>query len=663
MNGWRASLAAAGLSVALGHTSVGQGAAQAARPMATSRREVRAELATTLLNASRFSEAATEYRRLLASDPGNRAYRLGLARALAWGDRPREAERELLVARDRQNAAVVDPLLRSVRSAFDPTAAEGAAWVRESPGYLPYRVAFARALAREDPRRAIAQFDTLRLAALAGEPQVPPASTLVREEADAYVAAGARSSAIALLGAGLDEAPADTGLRHALAGVLFDAGSFDAARAAYDTLITAAPTASAYVGRANTALALRDTAAAQADLSRSIEARPSYDGYYLLGSLARGREDFVNARLLYGAARRVAPDAQSRREVAGAAAELAREERPVVAFSPDDIGDPGWRATSSSSVDNSGVSFLAVDASRSDTLSNAFTSDLEVGMQRIAQRGLSRFAATGTSALVGLSHRATSGRAMLDAAVHAGFVAHPGIATFGRGSIALAGWLDAWELGLDLSRAPAYESLFTPAALSRPGNDTPALVANAATVSTGGPLGPVDAAASWTRTWLSDANTGESFDAYARLPVGGVSPHLFAVYEGSAVSYAALSRLYWDPVHYIANAVGPELAMRRAHGLSLAARVLAGYASDVERDTAAAVAVGGAKHQPPAPRPAPSPDGDQQLIRRTAIQLSTGGEASYRAAWWEGAVDAAYGRARAGGYQRASLTVTLRVLR
>jgi hypothetical protein len=84
--------------------------------------------------------------------------------------------------------------------------------------------------------------------------------------------------------------------------------------------------------------------------------------------------------------------------------------------------------------------------------------------------------------------------------------------------------------------------------------------------------------------------------------------------------------------------------------------VLAGYATDAERDTTAIV--GAANPRRPTP-----PRVERQLIRRSAVQLSTGGEASFRAAWWEGAVDAAYGRARAGGYQRMSLTVTLRVLR
>jgi hypothetical protein len=344
--------------------------------------------------------------------------------------------------------------------------------------------------------------------------------------------------------------------------------------------------------------------------------------------------------MFYEAARHAAPTATDRRDVSEATAELAREQRPVVAFSPEAPEDEGWRATSQSAADNSGVSFIAMDATRTRTLSNGFTSDIDIGVRRIAQRGtFAPFAATGTSASIGLARRATAGRTMLDAAAHAGFVTHPGIATFGRGSLSLAGWLDAWMVSATVSREPAYESLFTPAVLSRAGEST-ALISNATTFTAGGPLGAIDAALGWTRSWLSDGNAGESFDAYARAPMSSVSPHLFAVYQGNSTTYAAPAKLYWDPVHYVSNAIGPELAMRHVQGLSLSGRVLAGYASDVERDSVSA-----------------------DLIHRTAVQLSAGAEASYRAASWEGAVAAGYGRARAGGYQRTSLTVTVRIPR
>jgi tetratricopeptide (TPR) repeat protein len=644
------------LSSAAGLVAGAQSPSQASRGAPTSRRAVRAELAATLLNANRFSEAAVEYRRLLAAEPRNRAYRLGLARALAWGDRPRDAERELLLARDARNAAVVEPLLRSVRAALDPTAVEAAAWLRASPDYLPYRVALARALAREDPRRSIAQFDTLRLAALAGAKDAPPEALLVREEADAYVAMGARPSAITLLGGALDKAPRDTALRRALAITLFDAKMLDASRAQYDTLIATAPTATAYVGRANAALALGDTVAAAQDLSRSITLAPNYAAYASLAAMARDDENFVNARLLYDAARRVAPDAESRRDLAVAYGQLARDERPVAAFAPDLGGEPGWTMTTRSAADNARVSYISMDAGRAAPISGGFVSTLDIGMRRIAQSGPAGApAAMGTAASFGLARQIVVGRAIVGGSANAGFVTHPGIATFGRGSVTVGGWYDAWNLALGLSREPAYEALFTPNALSLGDGVTPALVAKSTTISGGGPIGRVDAAARWTRTWLSDGNAGQTIDIDARAPLGaGVSPHLFVVYEGNITSYAAATTLYWDPIRYVSNAIGPEIGTHHLRGLSMSARVLAGFASATERDTLGAVAD---------PRERERVARDAGVVRQSALQLTTAGEASYRAAWWEAAADVAYGRSRAGQYQRLSAALTIRVLR
>lgn len=660
---WRRSrrsiISAAALAMASATAARSQTPTQAARAASTSRREVRAELAATLLNASRFSEAAAEYRRLLADDPGNRDYRLGLARALAWGDRPREAEHELLQVRSRHNAAVVEPLLRSVRAAMDPTAAEAARWLRESPDYVPYRIALARALAREDPRHAIAQFDTLRLAALAGDRDTPPEPLLIREEADAFVAMGARTSAIMLVGVAVAQAPRDTALRHSLAEMLSDADMFTAARAEYDTLIAEAPSATAYLGHANVALALHDTITADHDLERSSAIHASYQAYYLMASLAREREDFASARLLYDAARRAAPDASSRWEVAAAWGELAREERPLVAFAPDFGSDSGWTTTTQSAADNANVSYLSIDTRHAAPLGDGFVSDVAVGVRRIAQGGtLGPSPVMGAAASLGIARHVVMGPTMFGAAANAGVVAHPGLATFGRGSLTVGEWLDAWAIGLGLSREPAYESLFTPAVLSL-ASETRPLVANTATLSGGGPIGPLDVAANWTRTWLSDHNASRSLDANARVPVSAVSPYLYAVYEGTVLSYAAPTTLYWDPVRYTSNAVGPELASHHEHGLSLSVRLLAGLANETDRDTMTAT-LDVAPRGRQAPRPVSA---ETQLIHRSALQLSTGGEADYRAAWWEGSADLGYGRARAGGYQRFSATFTMRVLR
>lgn len=152
------ALAAASPSRADGQRRPSRRAASEARAAS-----IRAELAGVLLQSRRYKEAAREYRTLLELDPANSRYRLGLARALAWGDRPREAERELLLLQaERPGDLAVDSLLVAARLAMEPSSREAAGWMAQRPGYSPYRRAFARALARE--RRldeALAQYDTL----------------------------------------------------------------------------------------------------------------------------------------------------------------------------------------------------------------------------------------------------------------------------------------------------------------------------------------------------------------------------------------------------------------------------------------------------------------------------------------------------------------------
>src|SRR6185436_3344007 len=119
-------------------------------PSSSSSSSVRAELAATLLESGKYSDAAREYRSLLARDPRNGNYRMGLARALAWGGSYWEAERELtLLATQRPNDPEVEKLQRLVRPNLEPSSYEAREWVRESPYYTPYRAALARALARE----------------------------------------------------------------------------------------------------------------------------------------------------------------------------------------------------------------------------------------------------------------------------------------------------------------------------------------------------------------------------------------------------------------------------------------------------------------------------------------------------------------------------------
>ena len=129
-------------------------------------RAVRAEYAGVLLQTGRHAEAAIEYRALLATDPTHAEWRLGLARALAWGGRGREAEREIraLIARRGADTVLVG-LLRVARGAIrDASAREARDWLAGDRAWAPYRRALIDALVRE--RRfadALPHVDTLRL--------------------------------------------------------------------------------------------------------------------------------------------------------------------------------------------------------------------------------------------------------------------------------------------------------------------------------------------------------------------------------------------------------------------------------------------------------------------------------------------------------------------
>src|SRR5690242_19381658 len=139
-------LDAARLDNSLGRTAEAVGRYRQLLTLAP-RADARAELAAALLAAQRYPEAADEYRRLIALEPGSRDHRLGLARALLWGDRPREAEQLLRGLRaGAPGDTVVLGLLHAAREGYDPSVPEARNWVAEESAYAPYRLAYARAL-------------------------------------------------------------------------------------------------------------------------------------------------------------------------------------------------------------------------------------------------------------------------------------------------------------------------------------------------------------------------------------------------------------------------------------------------------------------------------------------------------------------------------------
>ena len=572
---------------------------------------VRAELATVLLQSGRYDEAAREFRVLLAREPGNFQYRLGLAHALAWGDRPREAEHELVqLMAKRPGTPGLDSLLRAVREAYDPRAVDAAQWVAAEPTYAPYRLALARALAREHLfSLAIAHYDTLLTRP--GASRVPNRDTLLREMADVYVRAG----------------------------------NLTAALAKYDTLIQLSPSATLLLDRAQLRLSLGDRAGAESDLWSSVRLQPSGEAYLLLGDLYRERGDYRGARSMYVAARQGA-QAPVRLAVSGALAQLVREERPAM-LAPLVGDDPGWRLTEDAAADNLGVAYSALALRR--TVAVAPTTRISLGAEwrQLAERTAARRVdATGLGANVGGWQEVAYGPALARLELQGGAIYHELAGTMGVAQGALAVWLYAWQIDVELSRAPAYSSLFSAEALVPLDGGEP-LVERDASATIGGPAGPLDVGISVQRSLLSDGNRRLTIDSYLRYPLGG---NLYALYSGTGLGFTQRSTVYWDPSRYSSQSAGVEYSVRRARGVSFAARVLPSYATSDESPIL----------------PASTP-GDPAFIRgpmtrRSALQLGASGDIGYRVHGWEAATAVSYGRGRAGDYQRVGASITIRMV-
>ncbi len=637
----RITLVAVGLCVAVG--------VSAQQPRRTSRSSsgtiaVRAELATVLLQSGRYDEAAREFRALLTRDPNNFEYRLGLARALAWGDKPRDAERELvqLIAK-RPNAPGLDSLLRSVREAYDPRAVDAAQWVATEPTYAPYRVALARALAREHLfSLAIAHYDTLLTRPGVG--RVPDRGTLLREMADVYVSAGDRTRGAERLRMALVDAPADTALRHGLATLLADSRSLDAARAQYDTLIQLSPSPALFRERAQLSLSSGDRAGAESDLWASVRLQPTGEAYLLLGDLYRERGDYRGARSMYVAASQGA-SAGVRLAVSAALSQLDREERPAM-LAPLVGDDPGWRVTEDAAADNLGVAYSALALRRTVAVAAATRLSLGAEWRQLAERTAARRVdATGIGASAGGWQEVSYGPALARVELQGGAVYHQLAGTLGVARGALAVWLYAWQIDVELAREPAYPSLFSAEALVPLDGSRP-LIERDAAVTLGGPVGLLDVGFGVQRSLLSDGNRRLTIDSYLRYPLGG---NLYALYSGTGLGFAQRSTVYWDPSRYSAQSAGVEYSVRRARGLSFAARAMPSYATSDE-----APIIPAAEFGDPAFTRGP-------LARHSALQLGASADIGYRVHGWEAAGAVSYGRGRAGDYQRVGASITIRM--
>jgi tetratricopeptide (TPR) repeat protein len=616
----------------------GRGTTRPARPRpqpSRSAQAVRVEYANVLLQAGRYREAAREFRRLLERDGDNVALTLGLIRALAWGGMPREAETELrTLAVRRPRDVVIDSLLRAVRESFAPRAEEAMRWVDERPAYVPYRLALARALVRERQATvAIAQYDTLWTLVRG----TPLRGTVLREHAAAHAAAGHRAGGIALLRRVVADAPSDSGARRALAGALAADRQLAAAIAQYDTLLQWHGGAALLLERGRLRAWHRDYAGAEADLRASTGLAPSVEAYVLLGDVHRWRADYPAARAAYESAKALQP---RDRTVARALGDLLREERPPIAFAPAQTDDAGWQLGGESVEDNTGFSYATASlrhgfATRWGAVASVGGEFRSMGQRDGAGRFLRRV--NGYAADVGLSRTFTYGRL----GARGGAALHEGVSPVPYASASAMGWYRAWAASAQVDAAPAYPSLLTLATLlpSDAGSGRP-LSGQSATLTLAGPIGAADLAVSGQQTRLGDDNRRVTMQAYARYALGA---RWYGVYSGSVVRFAERSTAYWDPLSYIGHAAGVELASRRPRGFSYTLRLVPGVARARELVRTADLEPAGIRTQ-------------------WVPQLSTGGEWSFRSTRWELSAALAYGRGRAGDYERFDSNVQVRLL-
>jgi tetratricopeptide (TPR) repeat protein len=642
-------------------------AAQRSADEAPASATVRAELAAVLLNAGRYAEAAHEYGRLVQRDGRNTAYRMGLARALAWGNRHREAEAQLrILAGHRTGDVEVQKLLRSVRANITPTAREAGSWLSESPAYAPYRLALARALVQaRRPADALHHYDLLLASRVTSE--------LLREAANAHVAADDRPAAIVLIERHLARSPRDTGLVRLYAGLLAADRRYDAALAQYDLLFDLHPAPDVPVERARIEIQRRDLAAAEADLRRSVALAPTADAFLLLGDVHRWRSSYGEARAAYEAARSLRP---RDREVAAAFAQLARDERPAAVPLAVPGEEQGTSVQVSAVHDNAGIDYARVGVRRGFGLRAGFTGSVGVEFRELSERtAVDRLASSGFAVEAAVARAVIHGPFYGAIGVSGAVVHHFGEQVMTAGGIGVRGAYEAWLVALDVSTGPAYPTLLTAASLMPPRLErrdpdddddedddrrgrggrggrgglriadsetalgVEPLAERRVTLSAGGPLGHADAAITWQRADISDGNRRSALTLSARYPLtAGFS----AIYAGNAISYAQRSQLYWDPDAYVASAVGIAYMRRHVPGISVRVRSLVG-AARADASPFLRVAT------------------DERGPTSTQLQLNLDSELGYRRGSWDVAAGWAYGRV--GTYQRHDATLTVRLMR
>jgi len=565
----------------------------------------RAEYAAALLALQQYDSAAANYRILIDADSSDVSAHVGLARALAWGNHPREAEPELrwvTVHVPGDTTFVV--MLRVARNSYNPTSADAARWVGEDPQYAPYRLTLARLLASEGRLDlAAAQFDTL----LGANPSSLP---LIREAAGVHAMAGDSIGDARLLRRAVALAPADTGIRQSYAEALAWSGDRASAVAQYDTLLAASGSdPDLLIARARLYAVSGDNAAAERDLSDAIAKRPTPEAWVMLGDLYRWEGDRSRAWSAYSEASALRPgDAAAE----GGFAELVAAERRQKAAVLS--GELGWNTFASYLGDNAGFDLSIAGLGGGMSIGSASALLLGADARRLGSD-------QGEAAYLGLVQYFRSYRFSAEG----GAVTYRERGDFGYGSVSAAGALGGLWTSAEVRTGPTFQWLMSPRTLTYRG----------ASASLTIPAGLAAFSFGVDRMWLSDGNDRTQFQLGARYALWrGVS----AIYSGGMIGFDHASASYWDPRRFTSHSMGLELSTQRDSGFSVSARVLPG------------IGVMSDGFDPTTPG------------ARTAAQLSSGLALAYRRRWWSLTLDGDYAHGvRDSGYQSARASARLRI--
>ena len=565
----------------------------------------RAEYAAALLALQQYDSAAANYRILINADSNDLSARVGLARALAWGNHPREAEPELrwVTLRVPGDTTFV-VMLRVARHSYDPTSADAARWVGEDPQYVPYRLTLARLLASEGRLDlAAAQFDTL----VSGNSS---SLALIREAAGVHAMAGDSIGDARLLRRAVALAPADTGIRQSYAEALAWSGDRASAVAQYDTLLAASGSdPDLLIARARLYAVSGDNAAAERDLSEAIAKRPTPEAWVMLGDLYRWEGDRSRAWSAYSEASALRPgDAAAE----GGFAELAAAERRQKAAVLS--GELGWNTFASYLGDNAGFDLSIAGLGGGMGIGPASALLLGADARRLGSD-------QGEAAYLGVVQYFRSYRFSAEG----GAVTYRERGDFGYGSVSAAGALGGLWTSAEVRTGPTFQWLMSPRTLTYRG----------ASASLTIPAGLAAFSFGVDRMWLSDGNDRTQLQLGARYALWrGVS----AIYSGGMIGFDHASASYWDPRRFTSHSMGLELSTQRDSGFSVSARVLPGIG--VMSDGFDATIPGA----------------------RTAAQLSTGLALAYRRRWWSLTLDGDYAHGvRDSGYQSARASARLRI--